>query len=467
MNNTEVIAVSSLTNSTKPKEWYGYVLVGSINSLRHKRIVVSEIENVLFTEDSKPISEAIEVLRGFPRSDYAIVLVTDKRDDAVKDTMQLLSDNDVPFDLVVFRGKRKNVQGAKNVVMTISSLGIMNSVGFLHTSSKHLAGEMVDSVKEGVYYWYKPGKYVLLPPVAAWINDYSRVELPVTIHKISSAIGRTELRENGPFTVEWMGYRYSCRDMFDVTVALYYIGSVVSDILHYPKFIVAVDPDDIERNTGKLVVRSREYPIISEGIDRVELDPYLGDSERFWRNAYSYMVEKGADIMANEKFPYNKHPVLGDIVLDMKNMYREIITSIASIRMNGEPYDKPVEHLPEPVRLDVLRTEPFRKVLRDAIRYSAYNLGYKLELELVASDNWTKGLILTVKMGTAWIGMAMKVHSYSASANMVEYREKLRKNIESMKKYLKILAESHGIKHSNAYAGFVDNYILVYLRIHP
>jgi len=480
-----------------------YEIVGSISRLRNKRVAVFEIDGVLvdsseryrralqdiggreerleydkklkkkfwklymspkYIELDKPVARAIELLKE-ARKKYAVVLITERTNEILHETLHQLEDYGVTYDLLVFRDKRNNARGAKYKTMAIAFLGLMNLIAEIHDSSKEVVAEFMDSVRDALYYWYQPGKYVLVPSTSIWV-DWGHARIPVSLDRLRRALPRdTNLYTKKDMVVEWLGYRYMARDTLDVISALYYISSIASDIVHEERFIRGLDLESIDANTGKLVIHGAEHPFISNGIDRVNLDELLGEPKNFWKHAYRYMIQEGAERLAKERYPSTtNHWVLSDT----RDFYAETLRTACHVRLH---YDEP-ENPPElPEKIQPKDIEKYRDKLVEAAIYTGYNLGENMLVTMPVEDEKYKYTVITVHQGAVWLSRPVNIppipnlSSLKSIVLVNKYVSKIESMEEELKQFLREMAKKYRLPVNRCYIVIRSNLMYVFMKI--
>ena len=115
----------------------------------------------------RPVEVATRLLKERKKR-YSIVIVTGRPEALLRPTIRQLEDFGVPFDAVVFRAQGYFGKDHEYKLRVVESLNL--DVVEVHDDSPEVCRRMLHISRNGVFWWYAPGKYLYLLPLVAVVN---------------------------------------------------------------------------------------------------------------------------------------------------------------------------------------------------------------------------------------------------------------------------------------------------------
>jgi len=187
-----------------------YIVVGDIGKLKGREVVVFDLDGVLVDSShryslslaevdpsasshidlpkdrrnqfwriflsekymhlDKPVQTAIELLNK-RRERFPVVIITGRTNNMLNATLDQLKRFGIEFDALIMRRLGVYLKDYEFKEHVIKELNL--SIAELHDDSTDIIDALHKYASRGSFYWYKPGKYIYVPPAKIVINGVS------------------------------------------------------------------------------------------------------------------------------------------------------------------------------------------------------------------------------------------------------------------------------------------------------
>jgi len=248
----------------------------------------------------KPVPEAIEMLNK-RRERFPIVIITGRTDNMLSKTLDQLRRFGIEFDVLVMRRVGVYQKDYEFKERVVKELGL--SIAELHDDSTDIIDVLHKYTSRGSFYWYKPGKYIYVPPVKMVIGGRIHI-VENSEEMLREAVDIVERSQGSEVEIRYGDYRVSLPkryakafiEAFHARLAkeLCYEGCyyVVEGVPFFEHIQLAAE--DAERGEAR---KTRIFGEVHPSCTGMDFDKVFGDPKRI---AKAWLELKESGLLSEE-----------------------------------------------------------------------------------------------------------------------------------------------------------------------